>query len=401
MARLLGPDANSRLVYIVSGGYLRSTAGRTVTMYTDAAATVLASIATYDGTGTPGPVISGSTVTVDSNSLLPRFWFPDGLDTIYAKVNTGGPVTAINADYDARIDAAAGGTPSATVVAETSYGLSTAVGIAADFSRGDHSHGSPALPTKAQVGLGNVDNTSDANKPVSTATATALSGKQDADGDLTAIAGLSPSNDDLVQRKAGAWTNRTPAQVKTDLVLVKADVGLSNVDNTSDANKPISTATATALTGKNTRLIVRRSKLTSGDIAVPNTAGAFALVAATTLAIPAVVGDYIEFNFDLMYNLSGSNYQDWCVVVGGSIVRANSTNTATPGTEGQPSLYPGAAAFSTAAGPFAFVAVSGDISGGNVTFQLAVKTTGTGTIYRSTTYPMTLTARNYGSVDFA
>lgn len=33
-------------------------------------------------------------------------------------------------------------------------------------------------------------------------------------------------------------------------ILAKADVGLSNVDNTSDANKPISTATATALSGK-------------------------------------------------------------------------------------------------------------------------------------------------------
>lgn len=38
---------------------------------------------------------------------------------------------------------------------------------------------------------------------------------------------------------------------KTGIVtLVKADVGLSNVDNTSDANKPISTATQTALNGK-------------------------------------------------------------------------------------------------------------------------------------------------------
>lgn len=38
---------------------------------------------------------------------------------------------------------------------------------------------------------------------------------------------------------------------KTGVVsLVKADVGLGNVDNTSDANKPVSTATATALAGK-------------------------------------------------------------------------------------------------------------------------------------------------------
>lgn len=37
----------------------------------------------------------------------------------------------------------------------------------------------PHSVTKTQVGLGNVDNTSDANKPISTATQTALNGKQD------------------------------------------------------------------------------------------------------------------------------------------------------------------------------------------------------------------------------
>lgn len=37
------------------------------------------------------------------------------------------------------------------------------------------------------------------------------------DADLDAIAALSPSNDDIIQRKAGAWTNRTVAQYKTDI----------------------------------------------------------------------------------------------------------------------------------------------------------------------------------------
>ncbi|MBK7882507.1 MAG: hypothetical protein IPJ81_00695 [Chitinophagaceae bacterium] len=74
-----------------------------------------------------------------------------------------------------------------------------------------------------------------------------LSGLQPLDADLTAISALTPSNDDIIQRKAGVWTNRTPAQFKTDLALTKADVGLGNVDNTSDANKPISTATQAAL----------------------------------------------------------------------------------------------------------------------------------------------------------
>lgn len=42
---------------------------------------------------------------------------------------------------------------------------------------------------------------------------------------LTAIAALAPLNDDVIQRKAGAWTSRAPAQLK-------ADMGLSNIDNT-------------------------------------------------------------------------------------------------------------------------------------------------------------------------
>ena len=76
---------------------------------------------------------------------------------------------------------------------------------------------------------------------------TDLSNKQPLDSDLTSIAGLVPVNDDIIQRKSGAWINRTPVQFKTDLALVKGDVGLGNVDNTSDADKPVSTAQQTAL----------------------------------------------------------------------------------------------------------------------------------------------------------
>ena len=77
--------------------------------------------------------------------------------------------------------------------------------------------------TKSSVGLANVDNTSDANKPVSTATQTAL--------DLKA-----PLAD--------------PTFTGTVSGVTKAHVGLGNVDNTSDANKPVSTATQTALDAK-------------------------------------------------------------------------------------------------------------------------------------------------------
>ena len=102
--------------------------------------------------------------------------------------------------------------------------------------------------TKADVSLGNVDNTSDANKPVSTAqqtaldtkagadaTTSALSAKQPLDPDLTVIAGLTPSANDSLQFIGTAWANRTPAEVKTTLAL-------NNVSNTADTAKPVSTA---------------------------------------------------------------------------------------------------------------------------------------------------------------
>jgi hypothetical protein len=120
--------------------------------------------------------------------------------------------------------------------------------------------GTPTGITKSHVGLGNVDNTADTAKPVSTAqqtaldakadasaTTSALAGKQPLDQDLTDLAALSPTNNDVLQRKTGAWTNRTPAQLKTDLALAKGDVGLGNVDNTADTAKPVSTAQQTAL----------------------------------------------------------------------------------------------------------------------------------------------------------
>lgn len=65
-----------------------------------------------------------------------------------------------------------------------------------------------------------------------------ITGADPLDQDLVDIGALSPTNDDLLQRKAGAWTNRTVAQVKTDLALAKADVGLGNVTN--DAQIPAS-----------------------------------------------------------------------------------------------------------------------------------------------------------------
>jgi len=95
--------------------------------------------------------------------------------------------------------------------------------------------------TKADVGLANAENTSDANKPISTATQNALDA-------------LSSSLTSGLAGKQNTITAGTTSQYyrgdKSFQTLDKAAVGLSNVDNTADANKPVSSATQTALNAK-------------------------------------------------------------------------------------------------------------------------------------------------------
>lgn len=107
---------------------------------------------------------------------------------------------------------------------------------------------SPAITTptgivKGDVGLGNVDNTSDATKNAAVAT----------------------------------LTNKTltsPA-ITTPTGIVKGDVGLGNVDNTSDVNKPVSTAQTTALNLK-------------ANLASPTFTGTVAGITATMVGLGSV-----------------------------------------------------------------------------------------------------------------
>lgn len=62
--------------------------------------------------------------------------------------------------------------------------------------------------------------------------------KQNLDADLTSIAGLSPTNDDIIQRKSGAWINRSLAQLKADMTYSLNDVTIAG--NTSTAGITVS-----------------------------------------------------------------------------------------------------------------------------------------------------------------
>ena len=116
--------------------------------------------------------------------------------------------------------------------------------------------------TKGDVGLGNCDNTSDANKPVSTAQAAAIAavtvtslGAQAANTQLGDIAGLgAPADGDSLWGSGGHWIKKTVAQVKTLLGLGTAAF--------LDAAGVGSNATTTQLVrGDDTRLNIANGSL--------------------------------------------------------------------------------------------------------------------------------------------
>lgn len=99
---------------------------------------------------------------------------------------------------------------------------------------------------KDDVGLSNVDNTSDANKPVSTATQTALDAKQD----VVSALQLGETSATAYRGDRGKIAYDHTSLTNNPHSVTKSQVGLGSVDNTSDVNKPISTAVQTALDTK-------------------------------------------------------------------------------------------------------------------------------------------------------
>jgi hypothetical protein len=109
-----------------------------------------------------------------------------------------------------------------------------------------------------------------------TIAASAGGGSQPEDADLTAIAALTPTDNDIIQRKTGAWTNRTIAQLKTDLAITAVDVALGNVANaaqvqlsTIDAKGDLLVGTASdslarQAVGANGRVLAAASAQTNG-----------------------------------------------------------------------------------------------------------------------------------------
>lgn len=109
--------------------------------------------------------------------------------------------------------------------------------------------GTGGTATKESIGLGNVDNTSDINKPVSTAVQVALNTKQNSLG-FTPYNASNPQGFITASDVNASVVVKSVAGKTGIITLVKADVGLNLVDNTSDLSKPISTAVQTQLDTK-------------------------------------------------------------------------------------------------------------------------------------------------------
>ena len=77
---------------------------------------------------------------------------------------------------------------------------------------------------KSDVGLGNVDNTSDANKPISTATQTALDAKPDNLRQLNDVTISGPATDQVLQYDGADWVNATFSAAQTLEDLTDVDI---------------------------------------------------------------------------------------------------------------------------------------------------------------------------------
>ena len=151
----------------------------------------------------------------------------------------------------------------------------------------------PHAITKAQVGLGSADNTSDINKPVSTAQQTSL----DAKATNTALAAHTSS-------------------VANPHTVTKAQVGLGSVDDTTDANKPVSTAQQTALNLKaNAAGAVLTGTASAQTLHVSNVLG---LPEWTTAGRPVPgAGKLVGYNLTLN-QYEGYNGNQWGALGGGA-----------------------------------------------------------------------------------
>jgi hypothetical protein len=165
----------------------------------------------------------------------------------------------------------------------TRTGTVTGLAEASDLTAHTGNTSNPHSVTKAQVGLSSVDNTSDVNKPISTATQTALDGKVDKTGDVM-TGSLTATT-----LTAGTATDA----LGTALSVIRDNVAVGRIDNNASGLRVQAQNGSLQLRGTgNTGIAIDAS----GNAVV---AGTITPVQATTAGAPAYVKGAIYFDTTL------------------------------------------------------------------------------------------------------
>jgi hypothetical protein len=101
---------------------------------------------------------------------------------------------------------------------------------------------------------------------------TQINAKQASNAHLTAIAGLSASNDDFLQYKTGEWTNRNISQIKTDLGLTGTNSGDQTISLTGDVTGS-GTGSFAATIANNSVSLAKMADIATASFFGRNTAG--------------------------------------------------------------------------------------------------------------------------------
>lgn len=213
--------------------------------------------------------------------------------------------------------------------------------------------------TKAQVGLGNVDNTSDANKPVSSATQTALNGKEN-----TGVAA------GLVNALAGTLADVATSGDYLDLI---------------NTPTPQTRVKAFGTTG------IVNATFGPGD-----TSGTWTVAPAPwRVAVPASVGDVLCLDPSVIAMVGADAEMDVCSLNVNTPLRYYSSKTSSQGPNGHGGLYMGQQ-YNHKVNPIKWVVTADDIVTGNVTLSYMYRA-GSGITWGSAAYPNEITLVNEGS----
>jgi hypothetical protein len=207
-----------------------------------------------------------NTITLDIDSTVATKTYADGAVSTHSSDTTSvhGITDTAELATKAYTDSAVSTHTSDTTAVHGITDTSLLVTTTASQTLTNKTITTPLGLVKSDVGLGNVDNTADASKPVSTAQQTAL---------------------DLKANLSG------PTFTGTVSGITKSMVGLGNVDDTTDANKPVSTAQQTALDLKETVAnVALKAPLASPALTgVPTAPTAAAATNTTQIATTAYV----------------------------------------------------------------------------------------------------------------